>query len=395
MKVRHWILLGFVGSVLLIPPVLKWILGFEPDETHTEFPFAPIGFRAVPSINQPLDGCKMAYDLLGGGQPLEYHIDELGLLRSIQIERAEKAYRDLAMLMSEMVQVSGDYARAIIPKEEIMQRLPEGWARYIVDDCDDHCTLEKLIDKSRFLRLSVFTLKEMDEDGDGKVTKEEFRGAPKLKRFVFGTDELGRDVLIRTVYGMRFSLLVGIIAAITASILGVAWGSIAGYIGGIVGQIMMRFVDVIYGLPYIFLVILVISLTGPSTTVMLLCIACVRWLSMARMVRGLVSQLKNSPFVEYAIVMGAHPLSILKKHIIPHARGPILTWTALLVPNAIKEEAFLSFLGVGVQPPQASLGTLISDGAMRLSEYPFLTLIPGLALFMLVFLVSVCCDKRR
>jgi len=173
----------------------------------------------------------------------------------------------------------------------------------------------------------------------------------------------------------------------------VAWGSVAGLLGGWRGAAMMRIVDVLYGLPYIFLVILLISMIGPSTANLLLAIACVQWLGLSRTVRGLVRSTLETPWVEAARVLGVTGPRLVLDHVLPNIRRPVLAWTALLVPASIKEEAFLSFLGLGVQAPAASLGTLVADGAPRIGDHPLLVLAPALVLCVAVFLVQVWCDE--
>ncbi len=196
----------------------------------------------------------------------------------------------------------------------------------------------------------------------------------------FGTDELGRDVFARTVHGGRISLLVGLVATLVSLLVGVTYGAVAGYRGGRTDEAMMRFVDVLYSLPYIFLVILLLVFFNRSLVMLFVALGLVQWLTMARIVRGQVLSLKRQTFVEAARALGASDGAILFRHIVPNTLGPVIVYTTLTVPAVILQEAFLSFLGLGVQPPAASWGTLVSDGARVLALFPWLVCFPGAAL---------------
>jgi oligopeptide transport system permease protein len=207
------------------------------------------------------------------------------------------------------------------------------------------------------------------------------RGAtPPSLQHPFGTDELGRDTFARTVYGGRISMLVGVVATLVSLMIGVTWGAVAGFKGGRTDEAMMRFVDVLYSLPYIFLVILLLVFFSRSIVMLFVALGLVQWLTMARIVRGQVLSLKGQAFVEAARALGASDAAILFRHIVPNTLGPVIVYTTLTVPAVILQEAFLSFLGLGVQPPEASWGTLVSDGARVLALFPWLVFFPGLAL---------------
>jgi oligopeptide transport system permease protein len=211
----------------------------------------------------------------------------------------------------------------------------------------------------------------------------------------FGTDELGRDTFARVIYGGRISLLVGVIATLVSLLIGVTWGATAGYRGGRLDEFMMRIVDILYSLPYIFLVILLLVFFSRSLVMLFVALGLVQWLTMARIVRGQVLSLKNQTFVEAARALGASNHSIIFRHIVPNTLGPVIVFTTLTVPAVILQEAFLSFLGLGVQPPAASWGTLVSDGARLIALFPWLVVFPGIALSLTLLCFNFLGDGLR
>jgi len=219
--------------------------------------------------------------------------------------------------------------------------------------------------------------------------------SPPSADHLLGTDILGRDLLSRILYGARISLLVGFVATGVALIIGVSWGIVAGYIGGRVDSIMMRIVDILYGLPFIIFIILLMVIFGRNLWLLFGAIGAVEWLTMARIVRGQVIGLKNQEFVMAAKAMGVSNLSMFRKHLLPNILGPIAVYATLTIPQVMLLEGFLSFLGLGIQPPMSSWGTLIKDGVESMEEYSWLLIYPGITFTITLFALNFFGDGLR
>jgi oligopeptide transport system permease protein len=213
--------------------------------------------------------------------------------------------------------------------------------------------------------------------------------------YIFGTDDLGRDVLARTLSGRRISIGIGIVGTITALIIGVFFGAVAGYVGGKVDNFIMRFVDVLYGLPYMLIVIIFMSIVGRNIVILFVAIAMVSWLTVSRVVRGQIISLKNSEFVEAAKSVGASTPRIIAKHLIPNTLGIIIVYSTLSLPQFIMQESFLSFLGLGVSAPLSSWGSLVEEGVRRMELYPWLLIVPAVAMTVFLFAMNFLGDGLR
>ncbi len=212
---------------------------------------------------------------------------------------------------------------------------------------------------------------------------------------LFGTDDLGRDLFVRAMLGTQVSLLVAVVASLVSLVIGVAWGAVAGYAGGRIDAAMMRIVDTLYALPFIFFVILLTVFFERNFVLIFVAIGAVNWLDMARIVRGQTLALKEREFVQAARLTGVGPVGIVLRHITPNLLGLVVVYLTLTVPQALLVESFLSFLGLGVQEPRTSLGSLVDDGVRQMEQAPWVLLIPATLLALILFCFNFLGDGLR
>ncbi|QKV19395.1 ABC transporter permease [Oricola thermophila] len=248
---------------------------------------------------------------------------------------------------------------------------------------------------TRYLdRSDLFTdtrIASSSDDGRSVVMEAEVQRL----RFIFGTDANGRDLFARILISIRISLMIGALATCVALLIGVAYGATAGFLGGRIDNVMMRVVDIIYSLPFIFFVILLVVFFGRNVILMFIAVGAVEWLDIARIVRGQTISLRRREFVLAAEALGVSSGGIVRRHIIPNTLGPIIIYMTLLIPKVILLESFLSFLGLGVQEPMTSLGVLISEGAKNMRGAPYMLIYPSIALTVLLFALNFLGDGLR
>lgn len=245
-----------------------------------------------------------------------------------------------------------------------------------------------------FLAATIGPLCSPYSYSDQNLTPQGINQPPSLQHW-FGTDNLGRDLFVRVLFGARISLAVGIFASLIIMVMGVLYGGIAGYLGGKTDNVMMRIVDVIYGIPTVLIVILLMVIFQPGLKNVMIAIGATYWIGMARIVRGQILSLKEQDYIMAATALGASKRRILLRHLIPNSIGPIVVTATLSIPEAIFTEAFLSFIGLGVAAPMASWGALASDGVNTLRSYPWQLLFPGSAICLAMLAFNFFGDGLR
>ena len=249
---------------------------------------------------------------------------------------------------------------------------------------------------------SIRYLERADIFEDARIEKQDENGlsmvmSAQIERhyFLFGTDANGRDLLARTLIAGRVSLTIGLLATLVALLIGVTYGAVSGYVGGRVDTMMMRAVDILYSLPFIFFVILLVVFFGRNFILMFIAVGAVEWLDMARIVRGQTLSIKRQEYVEAAEALGVNAAGILRRHVIPNTLGPVVVYMTLLVPKVILLESFLSFLGLGVQEPMTSWGVLIAEGSRNIQGATWMLVFPSLFLTITLFALNFIGDGLR
>jgi ABC-type dipeptide/oligopeptide/nickel transport system permease subunit len=381
----RWVLVALAATALLgllAPLASRFVTGFSVEEQHPLFILAGPGARDVPRAHPRHDGDPAGFARLDG--------DGDGQVDAAEAQAARDAFRPLMLLHA---RADGDRDGRVARAElaaggdglaRTAASLGAGWFDELDADGDGGLGLIELVEGSRVLRLPSDWITRHDRGGDGRVSQDEYPGAPRTRRFWLGADNQGRDVLTRVLHGLRLSVLVGLAAALISFVIGVGVGAAAGFAGGWVDRLLMRAVDVLYGVPMLFVIIILVVVLGQGWWNLLVAIGLVQWLSLARVVRGEVARVKATDLYTSAWSLGLPTWRVLIRHVLPAALMPVLGFATLLVPAAILDEAFLSFLGLGVRPPTPSLGVLLVDGARVMGANPFSLAIPASALAIIL-----------
>ncbi len=385
----------FMAVVAIVYPLIsQHVTRFKFDEQHLAAEPKPPGARSVPEHYFRVDAATIdQFDAIAGGDGLISRKELAEAMRGVQFAWLDQN-GDGGLDRDEIADAPLNLIKGSADETLRLYDL-DGDGRVDRDEAD-----EAEITDVMPSRETRFFIDKVDQDGDNKLSKAEFGGLPIPEPHHFGTDELGRDLLTRCVQGARVSLMVGFIATAVSFFIGIIWGATAGFLGGKVDNVMMRIVDVMYGLPFMFIVILLMVIfqempADQKLYLLFMALGAVQWLTMSRIVRGQVISLKGREFVEAARAIGVGKWKTIFRHLIPNALGPIIVYSTLTVPAVMLEEAFLSFLGLGVQAPYASWGSLASEGAKAYREYPWLIIFPGAALAVTLLSLNFLGDGLR
>lgn len=399
LAIARWWPLGIIILLVIAAlgaGIISDQLGFTYDEIHPRDALLPSGALSIPDQGRQLGGSVLAFNRLDPDGDGRVSVAEAETLEALgnRIWRPWKA-----ALTSPSDRLTG------IPLKRLASGIDWASADGNGDGRIDHSELVRF---SAPLALAEAELSLMDGNGDGYVYEAEYRGAPLPRAHLLGTDALGRDVAVRLLYGLRVTLLVALCATAIAFVLGSGLGLVAGLRGGLVDRLLMRGLEVAQAVPFVFVVILLsvaarenLVLTFESAQaqalaqgVVLFCaLGLIQWFSLARYARGLGLSLRKAEFVKALSGMGVGQGRLVRDHLLPNAMVPLLAFGTLLVPTLVLEEAFLSFLGFGVQPPFPSLGILLNDGVAYLEMAPTLLLGPALVLLLLTWALHLVAHR--
>ncbi|MDP5273348.1 ABC transporter permease [Chengkuizengella axinellae] len=285
------------------------------------------------------------------------------------------------------------YEKDIRQAEKISRKSLNYWEDVWIRLKSNKIAITAIVVLSVLILMAIFAPIFSSYEYQGQVLEDKNQ-PPSLEHW-FGTDELGRDMFVRTWYGARISLFIGVVAALIDLTIGVIYGSIAGYFGRKVDEVMMRICDVLYGIPYLLVVIMLMVVLPQGLGTMILALTVTGWITMARIVRGQILQLKEQEFVLSARSLGSSTKRLLFRHLIPNAMGPIIVTLTLTIPLAIFTEAFLSFLGLGVQAPIASWGTMAENGIQALRYFPWRIFFPAFFISLTILAFNILGDGLR